>query len=237
MSTRNSIKNIWVLLFLVFGIAFVSANGNSEQSYYGCHGYGSNSNFGHMQGYGPMGGYGHMGGNFDSTQNDYSERLSSHSITENVESYVTTYFGSEFYIEEIMEFDRNFYAQIGKKGDNYLAAELLIDPYTGRVFPEMGPNMMWNQSYGHMRSRFWQEAEIKISAEESVQRAQEYLDASGSGFKADDHVAIFNGYYTLHTMKDGAITGMLSVNAFNGEVWYHNWHGRYIGSSTNSHSD
>lgn len=36
------------------------------------------------------------------------------------------------------------------------------------------------------------------------------------------------GYFTFHTMKDGKIAGMLSVNARTGAVWFHWWHGRFI---------
>jgi hypothetical protein len=31
-----------------------------------------------------------------------------------------------------------------------LTFEVLIDKYSGVVFPEMGPNMVWNVKYGHM---------------------------------------------------------------------------------------
>jgi hypothetical protein len=40
----------------------------------------------------------------------------------------------------------------------------------------------------------------------------------------------FYGYYTIHVTKDGKIVGMLSVNGYDGTVWYHNWHGAYIRS-------
>ena len=38
----------------------------------------------------------------------------------------------------------------------------------------------------------------------------------------------FYGYYTLHTENDGEVTGVLSVNGYSGEVWYHSWHGPFI---------
>lgn len=221
MISRNTLKHIWVVLFFTVGISLVIAAGNTEQPSYGCHGYGQRNGFSHMNGGGMMGGF------YNSNSNIYSERLSKESVTEKLSNYVSTYFGTDFYIEEVMEFERNFYAQIGKEGEVFLATELLIDPYSGQIFPEMGPNMMWNQSYGHMRARFWQDTEFKISAAEAVELAQEYLDSTASGYLADDHVDTFDGYYTLHTLKNGKITGMLSVNAINGDVWYHNWHGEY----------
>ncbi len=39
----------------------------------------------------------------------------------------------------------------------------------------------------------------------------------------------FSGYYTLHITKDGTVTGMLSVNGYTGQVWFHTWHGAFIG--------
>jgi hypothetical protein len=38
----------------------------------------------------------------------------------------------------------------------------------------------------------------------------------------------FPGYYTVHILKNGKVTGMLSVNGFTGQVWYHTWHGALI---------
>lgn len=37
----------------------------------------------------------------------------------------------------------------------------------------------------------------------------------------------FPGYYTLHTLKDGRIDGMLSVQVRTGAVWFHSWHGQF----------
>ena len=41
----------------------------------------------------------------------------------------------------------------------------------------------------------------------------------------------FPGYYTMHTLRDGEIEGMLSVNAVTGEVWGHSWHGAFVAMS------
>jgi len=35
-------------------------------------------------------------------------------------------------------------------------------------------------------------------------------------------------YYTLHVLNDGQIEGMLSVNGYRGQVWYHSWHGQFV---------
>ncbi|MCU7787654.1 hypothetical protein ODS41_06965 [Pyrobaculum sp. 3827-6] len=38
----------------------------------------------------------------------------------------------------------------------------------------------------------------------------------------------FPGYYTYH-FKIGDDMQMLSVNAYSGIVWFHSWHGKYLG--------
>jgi len=36
------------------------------------------------------------------------------------------------------------------------------------------------------------------------------------------------GYYTLHILEDSETIGMLSVNAYTGQVFHHHWHGDFI---------
>ena len=54
------------------------------------------------------------------------------------------------------------------------------------------------------------------------------LDAYRPGITADDHADPFYGYYTIHTLADGEIEGMLSVHGATGRVWYHSWHGDFL---------
>ena len=67
-----------------------------------------------------------------------------------------------------------------------------------------------------------------ISADQAVEIAQDYLDRYRPALTADEHADAFPGYYTVHTLRDGEVVGMLSVNAFTGDVWYHTWHGTLI---------
>jgi hypothetical protein len=41
----------------------------------------------------------------------------------------------------------------------------------------------------------------------------------------------FYGYYTVHVRKADQLAGMLSVNGYTGQVWFHTWHGNFIASS------
>jgi hypothetical protein len=51
---------------------------------------------------------------------------------------------------EVMQFDNHFYAEVRETETGRGAFEFLIDPTTGMVFGEPGPNMMWNLRYGMM---------------------------------------------------------------------------------------
>jgi len=145
--------------------------------------------------------------------------------------YLNRYRGDNLEIAEIMEFENNFYAQAKEKETGRYAFELLIDRRTGRAYPEPGPNMMWNTKYGRMSWLPWVRVseEMRISPQEALVIAQEYLDRNGSGLTAGPQADEFYGYYTLHTMRDGKIAGMLSVNGETGAVWAHTWHGEFIG--------
>ena len=205
-------------------------------------------------GAGMMGGIGHgeMMGGWDYGDPGTGTRLTLDEATEVVESYVAAYGDSDLAVTEVMEFTGNFYAQVEEQSTGIHAFELLVNPYTGSVHPEPGPNMMWNTKYGHMLNSHmggWggmtlaparsagvdgfgtrtPSGEVSVSPEEAIQAAQDYLDRVQPGLAADDHVDEFYGYYTLHVLEDGQVMGMLSVNGTTGQVWYHAWHGDFIG--------
>jgi len=69
-------------------------------------------------------------------------------------------------------------------------------------------------------------APVSIAAARSL--AQQYLDANQSGVKVESGGDSFPGYFTFETLKDGKITGMISVNATSGAVWPHWWHGAFV---------
>ena len=188
---------------------------------------------------------GMMGGNYGTQTNPDAKRLSGDQVRKAVVDYLDRYYnGQGLAIEEIMEFQNNFYAQIKEPSTGVNAFELLIDPYTGNVWPEYGPNMMWNTKYGHMAqgargmgggmmggaSRINQPTtDMPVNAQQAVQYAQQYLDAQGTGLTAESQPDTFYGYYTIHALKNDKVEGMLSVNGHTGQVWYHTWHGTFIG--------
>ena len=71
------------------------------------------------------------------------------------------------------------------------------------------------------------ETEMPVSPEQATQVAEDYLNCISPGTETEEPDQ-FYGYYTLHTLQDEEVTGMLSVNGYTGQVWYHSWHGPFI---------
>ena len=147
-----------------------------------------------------------------------------------VERYIEDWDG-KLEIAELMEFEENYYAIVREHDTGIGAMELLVDKTTGIVGPEMGPNMMWNARYGmHRRGGMMGvsgEAN-RISEDRAIEIAQTWLDRNKPDVTAEEHADPFYGYYTIHTVRDGEIEGMLSVHGSTGQVWYHTWHGAFI---------
>jgi hypothetical protein len=153
---------------------------------------------------------------------------------ESARQYVTAYGNPDLALTEVMEFSDNFYAEVKEQSTGIHAFELLIDRYTGAVYPEPGPNMMWNTRYGHMGGMMggWggrQAGPISVTSEQARDIAQGWQDKFLPSTSAAQEADAFYGYYTIHVMKEGQIYGMLSVNGYSGDVWYHTWHGNFIG--------
>jgi len=133
----------------------------------------------------------------------------------------------DFRVKEIMEFSNHFYIVVQEKSTGINAFELLLDRNTGTILYEPGPNMMWNTKYGHMGRMSNPTASMPVSAQEASEYAQGWLDQNIPGAKVEEPET-FYGYYTMDTSKDGHILGMLSVNGYSDDVWYHDWHGKFI---------
>lgn len=158
-----------------------------------------------------------------------------------VEKQIENFFGSreDLAIAEIMIFDNHAYVEIIETDTGIGAMELLVDPQTLNVYPEHGPNMMWNTKYGMhgggMMGIRTEAGDMTVSPEEAMALAQAYLDRNSLDQSVDDHAAEFYGYYTLHTLQDGEVVGMLSVNGYTGEVFLHTWHGTLLDMSEVEH--
>jgi len=221
------------------------------------------------QGWGPGGmmggGQGMMGGAYGQSGQSQGQPIGLDQAVKNVQSYVDQTGNKDLVVDEVMEFQNNYYAIVKEKSTGIGAFEVLVNRTTGQVFPEMGPNMMWNTKYGMhsagssglysgMQGMMDQgtmngqsgmmggmaqgmmsgqnpvtapTGPMTVSADQAKSLAQQWLDQNqkGSTTESPDQ---FYGYYTVHTLKDGKVSGMLSVNGYTGQVWYHSWHGDFV---------
>lgn len=200
--------------------------------------YFSNINY---QSYGPS--------YYGSNQYNKGEKLSVDQIKTDVNDYIKGY-GNNLEISDIFVYkDTDYYASIEEKDTGKGAMELLVNPYSGQVYPEHGPNMMWNEKYstgggygmmGNGRYNMMGDpsrynyynyydngaSNKKISSDEAVKIADQYVkDKLQNDFTVLGNGHEFYGYYTFHITKSDNIAGMLSVNYYTGDVWYHDWHG------------
>jgi len=217
---------------------------------------GSNQNQGEQCPYGPdmmddFAGSGMMGGGMmgNGMMNGYgfatdAEPLSTQESLDAVETYLAELGNDDLAVAEIMVFEYNSYAIVKEESTGTGAFELLIDPATKNVFPEYGPNMMWNLKYemmpgnggygmGRMMGGFGAtdaSTEMTVTPDQAVEVAQTYLDTyfTQANLTVDEHADPFYGYYTLHVNRDGQTVGMLSVNGFTGQVFPHTWHGKLL---------
>jgi hypothetical protein len=187
-----------------------------------------------------------------------TDPLTVEEAAEAIDDYLATLDDDNLVLGEIMIFDNHAYAQILDEGTGQGAFEVLVDPGTGNVFPEPGPNMMWNTEYGMMAEYdgfgmmgrgnymhrgqsmmgFYSPAlgeDIEVTAGEAVEIAQEFLEDNLPGATVEQRADPFPGYYTIHVLRDGETAGMLSVNAFTGQVFLHHWHGELVEMAGEEH--
>lgn len=136
-NTLRTILIMAVVLVLGIGLFYGGMAYTRMSTWYGAYGPG-----------GMMGGngYGGMMGGYGSL--DGVTPLSVEEARQAVESYLSSFGNEDLAIEEIMTFDNNAYAIVVEESTGVGAFELLVNPVTKAVFPEYGPNMMWNLKYG-----------------------------------------------------------------------------------------
>lgn len=154
-----------------------------------------------------------------------------------VQEFVSRQFGNNYQAADIFIFSNSpYYISVVEKESGKGAFELLFNPNSGRFQPEPGPNMIWNRKYGMGQVRSWRGTNRdyihydynnynQISRQNALENARQYLARNNREIKVDNEGHEFYGYYTFHTFRDDKASGMLSVNAITGEIWYHNWHG------------
>jgi hypothetical protein len=224
-----------------YGPGMMYGYGNGSGGY----GYGPGMMNGYRGGYGP----GMMSGGYGIPATSAVRSASAadlNAIRGDVNAWLDDHSFKGFRVAHVMAFTNNDYVAVDD-ASGHGAFELLSAPRGQWLMPEPGPNMMWNTRYGMMRGYHWittgaygpgmmsgfgayasplQDGRA-ISSDRARQLAQRWLDENYPGEKALDSTA-FPGYYTIDVGTSGHPSGMLSVNASTGAIWYHSWHGRFL---------
>ena len=199
-----------------------------------------------MQGYGNGMGmmddhsnFGMMNGWYGSSSATSTQTLAQ--AQQRVEAYIATFKDKNLVLDEVIEFQRNFYAVVNDASTGHGAFEVLVNKTNGAVMPEFGPDMMWNTKYGMMTG--WMggmmgysqpTGAMQVSSDRAATVARQWLDKNQPG-ATPEAADQFPGYYTVHFDVNGKVAGMLSVDGYSGAVWYHSWHGSAIGQLELNH--
>lgn len=228
--SKNIIIGLLVLAVIVF-LAFLafrpmmynSSSYNSGGYQYGQMGPGmmNNPGYNYSSGYGMMGNM--MTGNMMALYYPESRPITQDEAIKTMQSFAQQY-GPNMEVEDFMTFSSNYYGVIKDNNSSQYLAEVLVDRYSGYAYPEPGPNMMWNTRYGAGRV---QEEGVTYDLAGSKKLAEEFL----TGYLPEAQIMESHempGYYTFDFGRKD-IEGMLSVNAYSGQIWVHTWHGSYLG--------
>lgn len=139
--------------------------------------------------------------------------------------YLSGFGYGNFELGEVEEYSNNYYIAVMERDSGMGAMELIVDRFTGSVMQEP-QSMAWNTAYGMMGYGY--AGEPAIGEERALEIARSYLRIAYPGTDVGE-ITAYPGYYTIMVMKDGRHYGMLSVNYYTGQIWYHTWHGMFIG--------
>lgn len=188
------------------------------------------------------------------------EKLSVDQVMGIINDHIKGY-GSNLQVSDIFVYkDSDYYVSVEEKDTGRGAMELLVNPYTGEIYPEYGPSMMWNEKYGGynrygmhrgngmhggygmMGDERWNMMDKApqynyknrnitnpLGREQAIIIADNYVkDRAGDEFSVTGTGHEFYGYFTFHIELGDDPIGMISVNSYTGEPWYHDWHGELV---------
>ncbi len=189
----------------------------------------------------------------NSGTNTGSQPITMDQAVQTFKNYLASGQDSNLALHEVEEYQYNFYASYSERDTGNFAFQMLIwkpgstgmsgtmgyGMMTGVAMREPGPNMMWNTKYGMTNGmmgmmggyRQGTSASMTVSPEQARTIAQQYLNSSLPGKTAGD-ADTYYGYYNIDVMMNGSTFGMISINGYTSQVWYHTWHGIYVQALT-----
>ncbi|TDX35502.1 hypothetical protein C7954_1589 [Halanaerobium congolense] len=229
-----------------YGSGMMSSGFNNEWNSIG-HQY--NNMMGAMMGHGMMGfnNYGDqndrfgMMNNYNQFMNDYGPGVNNRNYNPNntnmereelielSQELLKERYGDQFQIVDMIAYSNSpYYLVVREENKKEAAFALMFDPVRRVVYPEYGPNMMWNRNYGMAFMMGWNDRtnRSQIDREQALENARDF--ASSNGLRVKDNGYQFSGYYSFYVENNNQPVGLVSVNAYSGEVWAHNWNGNLI---------
>lgn len=168
-----------------------------------------------------------MGGMMGGPYNSNSFPIGREAAEQLAQGYLAALNNPDLEIDELEEYSNNYYVSFRERSTGMGAFEIIIDRFYETVHPEP-QSMMWNLKYGMMGSRG--SVTMPITPKMAMNIAQQYLNVAYPGTKVSSIVTYY-GYYTIMATLNGEHYGMLSVNGYTGQVWYHTWHGMFLGEN------
>jgi hypothetical protein len=208
--------------------------------------YGTTDGYnGYTYGYGPgygCGGCGRHGGYWGygyGTAPIYGTTTTPLTISQAVTAaneYLTSLNNPNLAIANVQEYAVNFRFTLYEKSTGIGAYELIINKYTGYVYPGMGPSVTWNTKYGIINGvltvyNATATATMPVTATQAQTFAQQYLSTVMPATTVGNTTP-FYGYYNVEVLSGGNMYGTLSVNGYTGQIWYQAWHGSFIQETT-----
>lgn len=169
------------------------------------------------------GGMGPWGDDFEVT----GERITLEQALALAQDYIADH-TENLRITRVYEFANLFYAFVEETDTGMGAFQLIIQPVSGKVRQENGPSFNWNTKYGRHAKQGGESVENALTLDAAAAQAQQVLNDQSAEATIDPAGTAFHGYYTFEYLVDGEVAGLLSVNAADGDFWFHNWLGELI---------
>jgi hypothetical protein len=140
------------------------------------------------------------------------EKISYDEMQSSVIDYIDRYKG-DMKIQDVLEITDEQYIFFIKDDTKY-AMELIVDPFTSKVYMAMGASYMWNTEYGN--GNFHIDNDI-IEISEAKKYADKYLEYTKLDYSLDEAGLDFYGYYKFYVKDEDEVVGYVDVNQYTGD--------------------
>jgi hypothetical protein len=158
-------------------------------------------------------------------ENSLGMSITRNKAIEIINSYLAKTRNDDLYIQVIYEYNTHYEVELKEMETHRGAFELLVDKFNGRVFPEPGPNLVWNGKYGVNANYFGVQSPMSITVNEALKLVGEFVRRTSPGMRVQGDVSDYYGYYEFHVTMEDTLVLEINVNGFNGQIWVENWHG------------